>query len=151
MTVQMGKADDSRIEFLQKENEKLREMIRILQEENRRLRGMEGNAQGIVDKYALKLAAALSRIGGTVPSGIGRCRTMSEMKSSKSESVGGKLWEGGSVEVLLEEVVKHKAFIQHLKASLQELLEERVRERQEHLLTKSRLEALQRTLEESCR
>lgn len=137
-----------RIEMLEKENERLREVVRKLEEENMRL----AHPQSCTDKYALKLAAALNRIGGSVPPHMCKSRTLTGLQFlSQDSSLPCLSTSLPSTEELITEVTKHKAFIQHLKASLQELLEERVKERQEHLLTKSRLEALQRTLEEGCR
>lgn len=142
----------NRLEILEQENARLRAIIRQLEEENKRLRISETTP--IIDKYALKLAAALTKIGGTVPPIISKSRTMTDLQFLSRDSSMPCLRSSGSLptaEELITEVAKHKAFIQHLKASLQELLEERLKERQEHLLTKSRLEALQRTLGESCR
>ena len=126
-----------------------------------------------LDKHANRLAAALNRLEGKSSpekrSSISKFRPRSEkefewlarssresLPTSMSESIPDGIQvldlrlssesECGEVSRLKDEVTKHKGFIHHLKRSLQDLLIERLQEREEHLRTKSRLDQLLKSI-----
>lgn len=140
---------DTQVEVLQRENEELRTQVRFLEQDNLRLRTYCAELEDSVRRLTEALRAA-SQVQ-TECAELGDCSSLSESEDDvllvplniaspvQEQSRGIIQSQSDLVSRLRQRVKKHQTFIQHMKRSLEQLLQDRLRERAEHLRTKTKL------------